>query len=119
VDEFGALVDLGATGESYYLQGAYRLSPAWEVFVRYDALFADKDDRIGEDFEEQTGLPAHSRFAKDWTAGLGWTIGSSFLLRAEYHNIDGTGWLPIADNPDASTTDRYWDMFLLQASYRF
>ncbi|MGH8503069.1 MAG: hypothetical protein ACREVE_11480 [Gammaproteobacteria bacterium] len=115
----GGIPDQSFTGESYYLQGTYRFSPRWEALLRYDVLFTDRDDRDGEGFAGATGRPAHNRFAKDLTVGLGWNITPSFLLRAEYHNVDGTGWLPIRDNPDLAATEEHWDMFLLQGSYRF
>ena len=35
-------------GESYYVQGAYRFTPEWEGFVRYDVLYTDKDDPNGK-----------------------------------------------------------------------
>jgi hypothetical protein len=107
------------TGESYYVQGTYRFTPTLEGLVRYDALFTNKNDRNGEEFARIFDRPAHSRFAIDWTVGLGWNITPSFLLRAEYHNVDGTAWLPLPDNPDPTATEQHWDMFLVQGSYRF
>jgi hypothetical protein len=111
--------DMSFTGESYYLQGTYRIGTNWEALLRYDVLYADRDDRDGEKFAALSGRPGHNRFAKDLTVALSWNVASSFLLRAEYHNVDGTGWLPIPDNPDLGATERHWDMFLLQAALRF
>ena len=112
-------------GESYYIQGEYRFTPKWEGFLRYDALFANRDDRNGKDFvefvREQTTLerPAHSRFAKDITAGLRWNITPQFMLRGEYHYVNGTGWLSRLDNNDPNSTEQYWHFFAIQAAYRF
>lgn len=116
---FGGIPDNSFTGESYYLQGTYRIGEKWEALLRYDVLYANKDDRDGEQFELASGRPAHNAFAKDLTVGLGWNITPSFLLRAEYHNVDGTGWLPIPDNQPLEATEEHWDMYLLQGSYRF
>lgn len=118
-ENLGLIPDMTFTGESYYLQASYRFLPNWEALFRYDALFTDRDDRDGEEFASVSGRPAHTRFAKDFTVGLGWNITQSILVRAEYHNVDGTAWLPIPDNPDTSATVEHWDMFLLQASFRF
>lgn len=112
-------------GESYYIQGEYRFTPKWEGFLRYDALFANRDDRNGKDFvefiKEQTGLerPAHSRFAKDITVGLRLNITPQFMLRGEYHYVNGTGWLSRLDNKDSNNTEQYWHLFAIQAAYRF
>lgn len=120
--DFGPLLGLPEndfTGESFYLQSTYRFSPTWEGVVRYDVLFTDRDDRGGDQFEAATGLPSHTRFAKDFTLGLRWDITPSFMFRAEYHNVNGTAWLPRGDNPDPRETDRFWDLFALLISYRF
>ncbi|MCU7799562.1 MAG: hypothetical protein KZQ70_05300 [gamma proteobacterium symbiont of Lucinoma myriamae] len=51
--------------------------------------------------------------------GVRWDVNSSVMVRAEYHNINGTSWLTSEDNPDRSKTKRYWDLFALQLSLRF
>ena len=49
--------------------------PEWEGIVRYDVLYTNRDDRDGKEFAAQIrGRPAHTRFAKDITAGLRWNI---------------------------------------------
>jgi hypothetical protein len=112
-------------GESYYIQGEYRFTPKWEGFVRYDAFFADRDDRDGKDFSRtllaERGIvaPAHSRFAKDITVGLRWNVTQGFMLRAEYHYVNGTGWLSRLDNPSSNNTEQHWNLFSIQAAYRF
>jgi hypothetical protein len=50
--------------------------------------------------------------------GVRYDHNSSWALSAEYHDVDGTAWLPRLDNPAAQMQQR-WQMFLLQAAYRF
>jgi hypothetical protein len=104
-------------GESAYVQGIWRLNDDWNVLLRYDALYSDKDDRYGK--TAPAGVPAYSRYAQDATVGLGWNATPSVLVRAEYHKVKGTAWLPSLDNPDPSDTREHWDMFAILASYRF
>lgn len=113
------LRDFNLTGESAYLQYAYRLTPNWTWRLRYDVLFTDRSDRSGTRFEARTGLPAHTRFAKDWSTGVQWQVNPMLNLALEYHRVDGTGWLPGVDNPDPTQTERRWDLWLGQASLRF
>jgi hypothetical protein len=119
------LLDGSFTGESYYVQGTYRFTRSLEAVVRYDVLYWDVDDRDGGRFSEMTGLPAHSRFAKDFTVGLRWDITPSLMLRAEYHNINGTGWISALENPGlenprlAADVAQHWDLFALMLSFRF
>ncbi len=114
-------LNFDTTGESWYLQYTRRFLDDWQWLVRYDSLINDRNDRSGKEFEASTGgaLPAHSQFADDITLGLQWTPHPRLLLAGEYHHVDGTGWLPVQDNPDPSETSRRWNMLLFQLSLRF
>ncbi len=109
-------------GESYYFQGEYRFTPKWEAIVRYDALFTDRADRDGSKFAHNTGgiVSGHSRFAKDIMVGLRWNVTPEFMLRAEYHYVNGTAWLSRLDNPvSEGPLSPHWDLYGIQASFRF
>ncbi|MGM8932838.1 hypothetical protein [Salinicola halophyticus] len=108
-----------ATGESWYIQFTRRLSADWQWLVRYDSLVTNKADRAGSDYEERTGRPAYTRYAKDWTTGLQWQPYSRFLISSEFHNIEGTGWVPFQDASEISSQEKYWNMLLFQVSYFF
>jgi hypothetical protein len=117
---FGVVpLNLSFLGESYYLQGTYRFTPEWEAVVRYDALHTDSDDRQGKKWAAATGGPAHRRFAKDITVGLRWNITPEFMLRAEYHRVNGTAWLSTLDNSNPAGLSQDWDLFSILGSYRF
>ncbi|GGX98341.1 hypothetical protein GCM10007160_27340 [Litchfieldella qijiaojingensis] len=111
-------VNFDTTGESWYLQYTRRFHRDWQWLLRYDVLVNDRDDRSGRRFEASGAGPAHSRFARDLTLGLRWYVHPRLLLATEYHYVEGTGWLPSQDNPD-SDTQKYWNMLLFQASWRF
>lgn len=115
----GAIRESDLTGESWYIQYSKRLHSDWQWLLRYDRLVNDRGDRSGKEYEEQGLGPAHSRFSEDITLGLQWRVNPRLLLAAEYHHIDGTGWLPPQDNPDISATERHWNMLLFQFSLRF
>jgi hypothetical protein len=113
---------LDFVGESYYFQGEYRFTPKIEGILRYDALFIDRSDRNGSQWAAQSPLRQgleHSRFARDITVGIRWNVTPEFMLRAEFHHVNGTGWLSRLDNPVASATEENWNLYAIQASYRF
>ncbi len=116
---FRRLPDRADTGGSYYLQASYRILPKLELVGRYDVLFADRDDTSGRKFAALTGRPRHTRFARDFTVGARFDLTSAWMVRAEYHRIDGTGWLPASDNPDPNARQRRWHLFALLVSFRF
>jgi hypothetical protein len=109
------------TSESFYVQTEYRFIPSWTAMLRFDAFFADIDDRSGERSSELTGLPRHRFFAKDITFGLRWEFARNFLIAADYHKVYGTAWLSPVDNPDFASGggDAHWDLFTLMVSFRF
>ncbi|QFU02920.1 Phosphate-selective porin O and P [Halomonas sp. THAF5a] len=115
----GVVRESDITGESWYVQYSKRFHDNWQWLLRYDSLISDRDDRSGSEYEAQGLGPAHSRFAEDITLGLQWNVNPRLLLAAEYHHIDGTGWLPLQDNPAPSETERHWNMLLFQLSLRF
>jgi hypothetical protein len=122
-DNFVAFKDMNIWGESYYFQGAYRFTPDWEGFVRYDVYLADKSDPHGTKWVAEQPVQragqGFSRFAKDITVGIRWNVTPEFMLRAEYHNVNGTGWLSTLDNPNRGDLSQRWDLFTILGSYRF
>ena len=110
------------TGESYYVQGTYRVTSDVEGFLRYDVLYADRSDRNGKKTSaiyaaQGVDVPAYDNFAKDLGVGLRWDVTPYFMLRGEYHYINGTGW--ISPNENRGETSQHWSLFGVSASLRF
>ncbi|WP_286237454.1 hypothetical protein [Neptuniibacter halophilus] len=105
--------------ESFYLQVEHRLSDQLSVFLRRDMLYLNRNDRDGKTASALLGIPAHTQYAFDWTLGVGWQPSRNWLFRAEWHRVEGSGWLASQENPDLSSLEEDWDMFTLQATYRF
>lgn len=66
-------------------------------------MFTDRSDKNGKiwaskDSDRLKGFE-HSRYAKDFTVGLRWNVTPEFMVRAEYHHVNGTGWISRLDNP--------------------
>ena len=113
--------DLDIVGESYYVQGIYRIDPHWEMVVRYDVLYS----RMSTIATEPSPRPL-----------LGITLALPVCQRLDcrrplqHHSlVDGTGRVPQClrrdvvlfpqDNPDVFALDKKWDIFALLLSYRF
>ncbi|MGR8940266.1 MAG: hypothetical protein ACU83V_00975 [Gammaproteobacteria bacterium] len=108
--------DFNITGQSYYIQGTYRLTDKLEGLIRYDELIWDLNDKHGNNYPVPN-VPNFSRFAQDWTFGLRYKILPSLLLSAEYHHVNGTGWLSRLENQQHET--QHWDMYAFMVSYHF
>ncbi|MCH9697154.1 MAG: hypothetical protein K0U68_03540 [Gammaproteobacteria bacterium] len=118
---FVALPDSDTTGIGYYVQGVYKFTDWMEGVVRYDKLVTDKNDKDGKRFSALTQgtRPSHSRFAEDITVGVRFTLIPNLLFSAEYHRINGTGWLAEIENKDLSKTKKRWNILLWMVSYSF
>lgn len=117
--DFG-VPDTDTTGYSFYVQGTYKFTSWMEAMVRYDHLISDWNDSTGEKWAAtRPGRVPYSRFAKDWTAGLRFTVIPKLLVSLEYHYVNGTGWLSTLENPDASQTKQKWNLYMMMISYDF
>lgn len=116
----GNSFDMDSTVEGGYLQGLWRLAPRWQTYARYEALYLDRKDRNGKAFSMASGglVPPWQRFGRDKVVGVRFDPNGSWALSAEFHDVDGTAWLPRLDNPAASMRQN-WRMVLLQAAFRF
>ena len=105
-------------GEGLYLQLGYRLDDDWTLYVRRDETYLDKNDRSGRELSRQ-GIPANFAFAKDNTIGIRFQPSFHWTFGAEFHAIDGQLWLPNIENPDLPNDRTHWNLFVLEAAYRF
>jgi hypothetical protein len=118
-DGFSNLMDFGNTiVDGYYLQGNYRLSPDWEVLMRYEEGHFDKHDRDGSDVMVPGSVP-YNHYTRMWTIGVLWEPTENLLMRAEYSRVDGTMFLSNLENPNYMETERLWNMFAFLISYSF
>lgn len=106
-------------GESWYVQFTRRLDADWQWLLRYDSLVTDRSDRSGRKYSNDTGQPAYSRYAKDWTTGFQWQPYPRVLFSSEIHHVKGIGWLPTSNGDELNSKDKYWNMLLFQISYFF
>lgn len=120
--DFGPLrPDRDATAEGYYAQATYNILPKWQLMARYEEGFANRDDRDGRLLEQSTfGLvPAKTAASRILSLGVRWDISRQWMLRAEYQRHIGNFILSEIENPDFLKYDKHWDLFAVQAAFRF
>ena len=98
-----------ATSQGWYVQGSAPVPgiPALSVSVMYDVFYPDKEIKSGDD---------HSKWRKDLGLGLRYDINGNWLLKAEYHDIDGTS-MTSSVNPGPREKD--WSYFVFKTSFYF
>ncbi|NRB38532.1 MAG: hypothetical protein HRU20_08690 [Pseudomonadales bacterium] len=113
--DFDLDLNIKQYGQAYYVQGKYIFNPRWNVYLRWDVVYEDKNDKDGD---EVVGRPGYINFAKDLTLGVLWNINAHMLAGAELHKVKGTQWLSELDNPDPFDTDEDWLLWVMTFSYR-
>lgn len=99
-----------------YLLFCYHLHENVAVSALYDLFYADKNDRDGSNFTAK-GQPDFLGWRKDLGAAIRWDITDRWMVRAEYHSLDGAALqLPIF-NPTG--VERYWSYYVLKTSFNF
>ncbi len=114
-------IDRDNTILGWYIQGAYRPIKNVELMARYEEGYSDRADKNGERLSRLTGgaTPPYDFFTKAMTAGVRWDITSHVMIRAEYQRHIGTFDLSIRENPDPTQLEKHWDLFAIQAAFRF
>jgi hypothetical protein len=120
--DFGPLFpNKRVTVESYYGQISYRLNPQVELVGRYEEGFTDRHDRDGRRLAQSSGgfISSNYGFSKILTAGIRWDINAHWMVRADYQYHNGTMILSTLENTNPQTVQQYWNLFAVQAAFRF
>lgn len=114
--------DENGISEGLYIQGRYFIHPDVTLLVRFDTFDANRDDRNGIKYQQNSGgtIPNYFAYRDQLTLGASWDFSTNWRVRAEYHKIDGRARLAPVFIPDTVTNDsQYWDIWALQIIYWF
>jgi hypothetical protein len=110
--------------EGYYGEVSYRFSERLELSTYYSIYYPNTEDKDGKTFKQisqavgKPGLyPDYLGWQKDACIAARFDITMNWLVKLEYHYIDGVGQLYPADNPDG--VSRYWNFFAIKTTYTF
>src|SRR5690606_12145852 len=106
LDSLPVSLSFNSQTRGYYVQGIYRFAPGWDGFVRYDEERVKFNSASLQDIRTQA-----------ISIGLGWQPSPRWLLRGEWHRLNGDTWLSARENVLEQSKQR-WQMVLFQVSYR-
>lgn len=117
----GQLMQFGPSGIA---QGVYGMltvpTPGLEQLsftFLYDVYYSDKDDKSGGLQSGATGQPDYYFFRKDSALAARYDINEHWLIKAEYHKINGADLLlPFYNNGVAF---QHWDYYIIKTSFNF
>ena len=112
---------LHMTTQGYYVQGTWRPRPPFELLLGYQEGCADHADCNGRARAAASGgqSSAASAFSRILNAGIRWDINEHWMVRAEYQRHQGAFVLSPRENPDPGRLVEHWDLFGVQAVFRF
>jgi hypothetical protein len=110
---FADLSDLG-----WYASSQVQLTPRWSVGLAYSEYYPNRDDRDGEALVA-AGLPDHGAWQRDLGLSVRFDVNEHWLLKLEWHAMDGTA-MVLEGGPDAATdNDRYWRVLAAKTTFHF
>ena len=107
------LPEQDSKNERFYALATHRFTPEWELGGYYSVLFADADDRSGDN--SKFAKP-YNAWQRDAAATLRFDVNEHWLWKVEAHFIDGTADLFASENPKP---ERYWGLFLFKTTVTF
>ena len=122
-----AIPALGRSGESsgigrdtsgYYFQASYRLNKQFEVGSYYAVDYHSRRDKDGKILvQSHPGSSDYQAWTRDLAFSLRYDITDYWLVKAEWHRMDGASYLLMSDNPGGLQKD--WNLLALKTSISF
>jgi len=102
--------------EAYYGSFSYRLTDWFEAGAYYSVCYPDKDDRDGKN-QVTMGNPDFHAWQKDLAISTRFDITDFWLVKMEFHFMDGAALCTESDNPDGF--DKDWTLFAIKTTFSF
>ena len=86
----------------------------------YDAYYRGLDDKDGEMQAFMAGMPAGAGwnfYREDFGVGFRFDVSSNWLMKAEWHDIEGADLLTQFFNNNGAKKD--WNYYIVKTSYNF
>jgi len=128
-NEFGQISPSPALPNPDDSMGYYAMltvpTPGFEALsftVLYDAFYRDKGDKDGvAQSVANGGMPAHYFYREDFGVGFRYDFSGNWLIKAEWHDIEGADLLTnyFNDGPGAFNTEKDWNYYIVKTSFNF
>jgi hypothetical protein len=95
----------------WYVQVAQRVDERLQLSAYYSRYFGNRD------VEDRSGPTAYTGWDKDFAASARLDLASHFLLKAEFHRIDGGTRASVIENPQGVA--QKWNLFAAKGTVHF
>ena len=115
---FDGLLAEDSTSQGWYVLAAYSLLDHLTLSVLYDEYYADKDDKDGKILSQKPGQKDFFAWRKDIGIGARYDITQNWLVKAEYHDVNGAAqFMTTVNNPADLVED--WNYFVVKTTVSF
>ncbi|MBN1779980.1 hypothetical protein JW948_02550 [bacterium] len=102
--------------EMYYGMGSYQFNNRLALSAYYSVFYQNADDKEG-DIKVAAGQPAHTGWQKDLCFTGRLDVTDNWVVKMEYHKINGTGQVYGMHNPDGLKED--WSMIVVKNTFHY
>ncbi len=106
------------TSVGWYALADYRLNRHWAFQSYFSSYIPDDSNRKGEDFEA-IGLPDYYAWQNDLALAVRADINDHWLIKFEYHHMDGAALTYWADLPEGDVASRRWRVWTAKTTFHF
>jgi hypothetical protein len=104
------------TMQGFYVMLSYMFGDRLTLTALYDQFYGQKGDKEGK-MAVESGNPNFFGWRKDLTLGLRYDISFNWMIKFEYHLIDGLSKSFLFSDPD--DYKQKWNMFIAKFSFNF
>jgi hypothetical protein len=102
--------------QGYYVQADYRINELVELGTYYSVYYSHTGDKSGKRFSA-VGQPDYKAWMKDWALYARFDIKDWWIVKVEYHTMDGATLPYDMWNPTGLKED--WETFSIKTSFNF
>jgi len=116
--EFGRQRMGKITSIGWYASVDYRLNKHWAFQSYYSSFIPDDSDRHGEKYEA-AGLPDYYAWQNDLALAVRADINDFWLIKFEYHHMDGAALADKIDLPEGEVAQQHWRVWTAKTTFHF
>lgn len=115
--KFDGMTDKTGTSMGWYGLLTIHATDAFHLYGVYDVYYADKEDTDGSKYVTATS-PAFLNWRKDLGVGFRYDINPNWLIKVEWHDVNGVGSNAALFN-DPAKLEEDWNYYIVKTSFNF
>ena len=116
--EYSRIQVAGDRSDGWYALADYRFSSRWAVQTYWSSAYPNAADRAGS-WAEAAGYPAYYAWQHDLALAVRLDINDFWLVKFEYHHMDGAAQAQLDGLDEGETASRRWRVWTAKTTFHF